>query len=118
MKSGGSRKLLEGKSPTVRRAIYGFIDRYTIPPVMTTFDFADPNLHAPKRSETTVPQQALFFMNGPFVEARGKAVLEAVGEKRRGGEGEGALPAGAAAGAQCRRGAQRRRWGFSGERRR
>ena len=77
---GGRPEPLEGKAPTARRAIYGFIDRYAVPPMMRTFDFADPNLHAPKRSETTVPQQALFFMNSPFVEARGRAVLQAVGE--------------------------------------
>ncbi len=81
---GGRPEPLEGDSPTARRAIYGFIDRYAVPPMMRTFDFADPNLHAPKRSETTVPQQALFFMNSAFVEARGRAVLDGIGE--RGGE--------------------------------
>lgn len=76
---GGRPEPLEGGAPTRRRAIYGFIDRYAVPPMMRTFDFADPNLHAPTRSETTVPQQALFFMNSPFVESRGTAVLQSVG---------------------------------------
>jgi hypothetical protein len=71
---GGRPDALEGRTPTTRRAIYGFIDRYEVAPTLRTFDFADPNLHAPKRPETTVPQQALFFMNSPFVEARAKTL--------------------------------------------
>jgi hypothetical protein len=33
-----------------------------------TFDFASPDTHTPQRPETTVPQQALFQMNSPFVQ--------------------------------------------------
>lgn len=73
---GGRPVQLEGRAPTFRRAIYGFIDRYDVAPTLRTFDFADPNLHAPKRPETTVPQQALFFMNSPFVEARAKRIAD------------------------------------------
>ena len=42
-----------------------------------TFDFASPDEHAPRRQETTVSQQALFFMNSPFVieQARALAAL-------------------------------------------
>lgn len=72
----GRPEELEGKAPTKRRAIYGFVDRYTVAPTLRTFDFADPNLHAPKRPQTTVPQQALFFMNSPFVEARAQALAD------------------------------------------
>ncbi len=32
-----------------------------------TFDFASPDTHTPQRYATTVPQQALFLMNSPFV---------------------------------------------------
>ncbi|MGB0580731.1 MAG: DUF1553 domain-containing protein, partial [Limisphaerales bacterium] len=73
---GGRPGLLEGRNPTRRRAIYGFIDRYDVAPTLRTFDFADPNLHAPKRPQTTVPQQALFFMNSPFLEARARKVMQ------------------------------------------
>jgi hypothetical protein len=31
------------------------------------FDFANPDTHSPQRFTTTVPQQALFMMNSPFV---------------------------------------------------
>ena len=73
---GGRPVALEGSNPSRRRAIYGFIDRYEVAPTLRTFDFADPNLHAPKRPKTTVPQQALFFMNSPFVEARARRVMQ------------------------------------------
>lgn len=73
---GGRPVQLEGKAPTFRRAIYGFIDRYDVAATLRTFDFADPNLHAPKRPKTTVPQQALYFMNSPFVEASARAITQ------------------------------------------
>ncbi|WP_437222936.1 PSD1 and planctomycete cytochrome C domain-containing protein [Planctomicrobium sp. SH661] len=55
-----------------RRTVYGFIDREHLPDVFRVFDFANPDLHLPERSETTVPQQALFALNHPFVAARAK----------------------------------------------
>ena len=58
---------------SMRRSIYGMVDRQFIPSVMRMFDFANPDLHIPKRSETTVPQQALFSLNHPFVAARSRA---------------------------------------------
>ena len=50
-----------------RRTIYGFIDRQNLPGVFRTFDFANPDTHSPQRLYTTVPQQALFLLNSPFV---------------------------------------------------
>ncbi|MCW3098491.1 MAG: Protein of unknown function (DUF1553)/Protein of unknown function (DUF1549)/Planctomycete [Chthonomonadaceae bacterium] len=50
-----------------RRTIYAFVDRQDLPGLLRTFDFADPGAHAPQRNVTTVPQQALFLMNSPFV---------------------------------------------------
>ncbi len=46
-----------------RRTVYGLVDRQFLPGTMRVFDFANPDLHAPRRSETTVPQQALFLLN-------------------------------------------------------
>jgi hypothetical protein len=46
-----------------RRALYGQVDRQFLPSTLRVFDFANPDLHIPQRSETTVPQQALFFLN-------------------------------------------------------
>ncbi|HEX5102173.1 MAG TPA: DUF1553 domain-containing protein, partial [Pirellulaceae bacterium] len=50
----------------VRRSLYGTIDRQFLPSTLRMFDFANPDLHIPQRSETTVPQQALFFLNHPL----------------------------------------------------
>ncbi|MBP7951370.1 MAG: PSD1 domain-containing protein [Verrucomicrobiales bacterium] len=55
-----------------RRTIYGFIDRQNLPGTLRTFDFASPDQHASRRFETTVPQQALFFLNSRFVEQQAK----------------------------------------------
>ncbi len=50
-----------------RRSLYGFVDRQNLPGLWRTFDFANPDTHAPVRFANTVPQQALYFMNSPFV---------------------------------------------------
>ena len=61
---------------TNRRTIYGFIDRQNLPNVFRTFDFASPDSHSPQRYFTTVPQQALYMMNSPFVIQSAKAVVK------------------------------------------
>ncbi len=50
-----------------RRTVYGFVERQNLPGVFRMFDFASPDATSPQRHETTVPQQALFMMNSPFV---------------------------------------------------
>ena len=50
-----------------RQSVYGFIDRNELPGVLRIFDFANPDATTGQRGETTVPQQALFAMNGKFV---------------------------------------------------
>ncbi|MBI3413985.1 MAG: DUF1553 domain-containing protein [Verrucomicrobia bacterium] len=52
---------------TPRRTIYGFVERQNLPGLFRTFDFASPDATSPQRFATTVPQQALFMMNSPFV---------------------------------------------------
>ena len=39
-------------------------------PFLALFDGADPNTTTPERRATTVPTQALFFLNDPFVHAK------------------------------------------------
>jgi len=41
--------------------------RQNLPGTYRTFDLASPDLATPQRHSTTVPQQALFLMNNPFV---------------------------------------------------
>jgi hypothetical protein len=58
-----------------RRSVYGFIERGRIPGLLSAFDFASPDQHAPMRYVTTVPQQALFFLNSPFVAEQARALV-------------------------------------------
>jgi hypothetical protein len=50
--------------------VYVFVDRYEQPTVPAMFDFANPDCHSPQRFVTTVPQQALFLMNSPFMRSQ------------------------------------------------
>jgi cytochrome c553 len=65
---------------TKRRTIYGFVDRQNLPSMFRAFDFASPDQHAPMRFNNTVPQQALFMLNSPFVIEKAKAVAAAIKE--------------------------------------
>jgi hypothetical protein len=58
-----------------RRAIYSYIDRLNLPGVFRTFDFPSPDATSPERAVTTVPQQALFFLNSPLVVSAAKGLL-------------------------------------------
>ena len=64
--TGGKPVELFRRPFTPRRTVYGFIDRQFLPGVFRVFDFANPDMHSPQRLDTTVPQQALFFMNSEF----------------------------------------------------
>ncbi len=50
-----------------RRTLYAHLDRLNVPGIYRTFDFPSPDATSAKRAETTVPPQALFLMNHPFV---------------------------------------------------
>ncbi len=72
LQTGGKPKDLFQDATNLRRTIYGLVDRQFLPAILRMFDFANPDLHVAERSQTTVPQQALFFMNHPLVLARAK----------------------------------------------
>ncbi|MBI1348199.1 DUF1553 domain-containing protein [bacterium] len=59
-----------------RRTLYGLVDRQFLPATFRIFDFANPDLHTPERSETTVPQQALFALNHPVALERVRALAQ------------------------------------------
>jgi len=63
-----------------RRTLYAQVDRQFLPSVLRAFDFANPDLHIPQRSETIVPQQALFFMNHPFLLERARKLAQRSGQ--------------------------------------
>ena len=71
---GGLPSELFPSAGPARRAVYGYLDRQFVPGVMRVFDFANPDLHIPQRSDTTVPQQALFFMNSAWLMQRARDV--------------------------------------------
>ncbi len=54
-------------TPPNRRTVYAMIDRSALPEMFNTFDFANPDISTGERVLTTVPQQALFMMNSPFI---------------------------------------------------
>ena len=57
-----------------RRTVYGFVDRLQLPGLLRAFDFPSPDASSPQRDVTTVPQQALFFLNSPFVAGCARAL--------------------------------------------
>ena len=63
---------------TNRRTVYSFVDRQDMPGIFRTFDHPSPDVSSPGRFETTVPQQALFLMNSPFVNLNAKRLVESV----------------------------------------
>jgi len=64
---GGLPADVETEPFNTRRTLYAFVDRQNLPGVFRTFDFANPDTSCQGRFHTTVPQQALFLMNSPFV---------------------------------------------------
>jgi len=72
---GGVPFSLTAQPSVPRRSLYGFIERGSIPNLLSAFDFASPDQHAPMRYVTTVPQQALFFLNSPFVAEQSRAMV-------------------------------------------
>jgi hypothetical protein len=57
-----------------RRTVYSLVDRQSLPGLFRAFDFASPDQSAERRPQTTVPQQALFGMNAPFVLEQARAL--------------------------------------------
>lgn len=63
-KQGG----VEHYARSPRRSIYQFINRSAVNDMFATFDYYDASSHVDERSNTTVPQQALFMLNSLLVE--------------------------------------------------
>ena len=73
-KMGGRPVDVAGDPKNGRRTVYGLVDRQSLPSVFRAFDFASPDQSAERRPRTTVPQQALFSMNAPFVIEQARAL--------------------------------------------
>ena len=80
--TGELKRELGGKASNLftagfsRRSLYGQVDRQFLPSTLRIFDFANPDLHIPQRSDTTVPQQALFFLNDDLLLRRSQALAK------------------------------------------
>jgi cytochrome c553 len=61
-----------------RRTVYGLVDRQSLPGMYRAFDFAVPDSSVERRSQTTVPQQALFGLNSPFLIEQAKGLAARV----------------------------------------
>ncbi len=61
-----------------RRSVYIFAKRHLLPPLMTTFDFADTTLPCGERNVTTVAPQALALLNNEFPYGRSTALARRV----------------------------------------
>lgn len=64
---GGHPVNLADEPYSMRRSVYGYVDRGDLPDLLTCFDFSNPQMPNSKRNSTIVPQQALFLMNSPMV---------------------------------------------------
>ncbi|MHC4995678.1 MAG: DUF1549 and DUF1553 domain-containing protein [Planctomycetota bacterium] len=80
---GGRPVDLETRPFSTRRSVYGKIDRQDLPNMLRAFDFANPDASSPHRPHTTVPQQALYMLNAPFVAEQAKHLAEAIVTKGR-----------------------------------
>ncbi len=69
-----------------RRTIYGFVDRMDVQPVLTTFGFPNPVATSAKREATTVPPQALYWMNHSFLTEVAKRISTRADIKQLGPE--------------------------------
>lgn len=76
--SGGRPVDAAGNPVEARRTIYGLVDRQNVPGLYRAFDFASPDTSAERRPQTTVPQQALFGLNGPFVFEQCRSLMRRV----------------------------------------
>ena len=63
---------------TSRRSLYLPVVRTTMHEMMELFDVGDPNSITSRRANTTVPPQALFLLNNPFVQERSQGLAERV----------------------------------------
>tara|TARA_B100001105_G_scaffold46404_1_gene34418 strand:+ start:2664 stop:4970 length:2307 start_codon:yes stop_codon:yes gene_type:complete len=76
LQQGGRSVRIDDKPDANRRTVYAFVNRQNLPNLFRTFDFAGPDTTCPQRFTTTVPQQALYLLNSPFIEAQAKRLAK------------------------------------------
>jgi flagellum-specific peptidoglycan hydrolase FlgJ len=86
----GGRSVMIHQGAT-RRGLYAYIDREDLPGLLASFDLPSPDASQAKRSQTTVPQQALYLMNSDFVIQQARALAARTTERQA--EGRPTAPA-------------------------
>ena len=86
LKPGGQAVNIIDEPSVPRRSVYGYIDRQNLPALFRAFDFASPDTSSARRFYTTVPQQALFLLNSPFLIEQARAVVDSTAFKAIGSE--------------------------------
>jgi len=82
---GGKPVRLDAEPYSLRRTVYGYVDRRNLPSMFQAFDFASPDLTTGRRETTVVPQQALFMMNNALVVEQARNVVRRVDFKAQAG---------------------------------
>ncbi len=75
---GFNTKLPSDLDGSKRRSIYLPVLRDQMPDVLEQFDVANPNLVTGDRDVTNVPLQALYLLNGPFVQDQAAALAKRI----------------------------------------
>ena len=78
LQQGGRSVRIDDRPDANRRTVYAFVNRQNLPNLFRTFDFAGPDTTCPQRFTTTVPQQALYLLNSPFIEAQARRLAKRV----------------------------------------
>jgi hypothetical protein len=88
LKMGGKPVEITEAPWKMRRSVYGYIERQNLPNFFRTFDLASPDSSSPGRFRTSVPQQALYMMNSPFLKhvVDGFPTQQQISEQVAGGE--------------------------------
>ncbi len=74
VQAGKGKRAQLGSSDAPCRSVYlGIVRGAPLPESLSLFDVANPNVVIVQREETTVPAQALYLMNSPFILEQAKA---------------------------------------------
>lgn len=65
----------------VRRGLYAYVDREDMPGLLASFDLPSPDASQAIRTQTTVPQQALFLLNAKFVIEQAQSLAKRTSEQ-------------------------------------
>jgi hypothetical protein len=80
-RAGGKPVDLTQNTPTsLRRTVYGFVDRKTTPGLYRAFDFPDASFTTAKRSRTALSPRALLLLNSPLFHESARSLAQRVAQ--------------------------------------